>query len=116
MNLVYERNGDYLIPNLIAGEEKEAMLTKYGVLRKNYLKNHRRGIYTGLLLNGDLMAHCLVVQEQAEQRMEVLTEKLAKSQGVTEQLKRKNPMQWTKQMNMVYQQAEEIVLKELVYQ
>ena len=53
MNLTYEKNGDYRIPNLIPDEEKQSMLTKYGILRGNYLKNHKRGIYSGLLLNGE---------------------------------------------------------------
>ena len=92
------------------------MLTKYGLLRKNYLKNHKRGIYSGLLLNGELMVHCLEIQEQAEQRLDNLTEKLMQSQGVTEQLKATNPLEWTRKMNMIYQQAEEVILQELVYQ
>ena len=92
------------------------MLTKYGLLRRNYLKNHKRGIYSGLLLNGELMAHCLEIQEQAEQRLDNLTEKLMQSQGVTEQLKATNPLVWTRKMNMIYQQAEEVILQELVYQ
>ena len=78
-------------------------------------KKHRRGIYTGLLLNGELMKHCLEIQEQAEERFEILTERLADSQGVTEAMKQKDPWKWTKEMNMVYQQAEEIILKELIY-
>ena len=116
MNLTYEKNGDYRIPNLIPDEEKKSMLTKYGILRRNYLKNHKRGIYSGLLLNGELMAHCLEIQEQAEQRLDNLTEKLMQSQGVTEQLKATNPLVWTRKMNMIYQQAEEVILQELVYQ
>lgn len=79
-------------------------------------ENHKRGIYSGLLLNGELMAHCLEIQEQAEQRLDNLTEKLMKSQGVTEQLKATNPLEWTRKMNMIYQQAEEVILQELVYQ
>lgn len=116
MNLTYEKNGDYRIPNLIPDEEKQTMLTKYGILRRNYLKNYKRGIYSGMLLNGELMGHCLEIQEQAEQRLDNLTEKLMKSQGVTEQLKATNPLEWTRKMNMIYQQAEEAILQELVYQ
>ena len=116
MNLTYERNGDYRIPNLIPSEQEGTLLTKYGVLRKNYLKNHRRGIYTGLLLSGELLTHCLEIQEQAEERFEVLTQQLSKNQTVTEELKQNDPLQWTKEMNRIYQQAEEIVLKELVDQ
>ena len=106
----------YRIPNLIPSEQEGTLLTKYGVLRKNYLKNHRRGIYTGLLLSGELMTHCMEIQEQAEERFEVLTQKLTKNQTMTEELKQNDPLQWTKEMNRIYQQAEEIVLKELVYQ
>ena len=73
MKLTYEKNGDYLIPNLTANEEPEQALTKYGLMRKNFLKEHRRGIYQGMILTGELKAHCLQVQEQAEQRMELLT-------------------------------------------
>ncbi len=61
------------------------------------------------------MKHCLNIQEQAEERFEILTERLADSQGVTEAMKQKDPWKWTKEMNMVYQQAEEIILKELIY-
>ena len=77
------------------------ILTKYGVLRKNYLKNHRRGIYTGLLLSGELLTHCLEIQEQAEERFEALVQKLSKNQTVTEELKQNDPLQWTKEMNLI---------------
>lgn len=62
------------------------------------------------------MTHCMEIQEQAEERFEVLTQKLTKNQTMTEELKQNDPLQWTKEMNRIYQQAEEIVLKELVYQ
>lgn len=76
----------------------------------------QEGIYTGLLLSGELLTHCLEIQEQAEERFEVLTQQLLKNQIVTEEMKQNDPLQWTKEMNRIYQQAEEIVLKELVYQ
>lgn len=75
-----------------------------------------RGIYTGLLLSGELLTHCLEIQEQVEERFEVLTQQLLKNQIVTGEMKQNDPLQWTKEMNRIYQQAEEIVLKELVYQ
>lgn len=115
MELTYEKNGDYLIPNLKANEEPEQELTKYGLMRKNYLKEHRGGIYTGLLLTGELKAHCLQVQEQAEQRMELLTEQMAKAEGVNEELKAADQMGWVRKMNNIRHSAEEIVLAELIY-
>ena len=115
MNLTYEKNGDYLIPMLQMDEQPEGMLTKYGLMRKNYLQEHKKGVYTGLLLKGKLKEHLLTIQEQAEQRMELLTAQMAKAEGVTEELKAADQMKWVGMMNNIRHSAEEIVLKELIY-
>lgn len=115
MNLTYEKNGDYLIPMLQMDEQPEGTLTKYGLMRKNYLQEHKKGIYTGLLLKGKLKEHLLTIQEQAEQRMDLLTGQMMKQEGVTEKLKAENQMLWVQKMNSIRQSAEEIVLTELVY-
>lgn len=94
MTITYEKNGDYLIPNIIPNREPEKALTKYGLMRKNYLKEHRKGIYSGMVLSGELKAHCLKIQGQAEERMELLTEQMAKTEGVNEELKAKDQMSW----------------------
>ncbi|MFW5553447.1 MAG: TnpV protein [Roseburia inulinivorans] len=115
MKLTYEKNGDYLIPNLISNEEPQGTLTKYGLMRKNFLKEHRKGIYQGMILKGTLKEHCLETQEQAEQRMEMLTGQMAQKEGVNEELKAADQMSWVAKMNNIRQSAEEIVLKELIY-
>lgn len=115
MKLTYEKNGDYLIPNLTANEEPEGTLTKYGLMRKNFLQEHRKGIYQGMILAGELKAHCLEIQEQAEQRMEALSEQMAKAEGVNEELKAGDQMKWVAKMNNIRHSAEEIVLTELIY-
>lgn len=115
MKLTYEKNGDYLIPNLIPNEEPEQALTKYGLMRRNFLKEHRGGVYQGMILTGELKAHCLEIQEQAEQRMELLTEQMAKAEGVTEELKAADQMKWVAKMNSIRHSAEETVLTELIY-
>ena len=115
MELTYEKNGDYLIPNLIPDSEPEEPLTKYGLMRQNYLKEHRRGIYSGLLMTGRLKAHCLEVQKQAEERMDLLTEQMAEAEGVDEALKASDQMKWVARMNNIRHSAEETVLTELVY-
>ena len=115
MELTYEKNGDYLIPNLIPDSEPEEPLTKYGLMHRNYLKEHRRGIYSGLLLTGELKAHCLEIQKQAERRLDVLMEQMAKAEGVTEELKASDQMKWVGLMNSIRHSAEETVLTELVY-
>ena len=115
MELTYEKNGDYLIPNLMPDSESEEPLTKYGLMHRKYLEEHRRGIYSGLLLTGELKAHCLKIQEQAEERMDFLTEQMAKAEGVDETLKASDQMKWVAEMNSIRHSAEETVLTELVY-
>lgn len=116
MNLTYEKCGDYLIPNLIPDPEPEGELRKFGLMRKSYLENYRRGIYSGLLLSGELEKHLLMIQEQAEERFELLVEQMEKQEGVTKQLMVQNQMLWVRRMNNIRARAEESVLMELIYQ
>ena len=115
MKIDYILSGDFQIPNLIGTKEPEGTLTKYGLMRRNFLKNNRRGVYSGMLLKGTLKEHCLTIQEQADQRMDLLTEQMAKDQGVDEQMKRNDQMKWVGLMNNIRNSAEEIVLSELIY-
>ena len=115
MNITYEKCGDYLIPNLIPNPEPEGELRKLGLMRKSYLKNHRRGIYSGLLLSGELKKHLLLIQEQADERFDLLVEQMAKQEGVTEKLKERDSMLWVQRMNSIRTRAEEIVLNDIVY-
>lgn len=115
MELTYEKNGDYLIPNLLPNAEPEEPLTRFGLMRKNFLKEHRGGIYQGMILKGSLKAHCLEVQRQAEERMDLLTAQMAETQGVTEALKASDQMKWVGMMNNIRHSAEEIVREELIY-
>ncbi len=79
------------------------------------MENHRRGIYSGLLLSGELKKHLLMIQEQSEERFDLLVEQMAKQEGVTEQLKVQNQMLWVKRMNNIRERAEEIVREEIIY-
>lgn len=115
MNITYEKCGDYLIPNLIPDPEPGGELRKFGLMRKSYLENHRRGIYSGLLLSGKLKEHLLMIQEQAEEMFDLLVEQMAKQEGVTELLKAQDQMLWLRKTNNIRNTAEEIVLNEIVY-
>ena len=115
MNLTYEKCGDYRIPNLIPDPEPEGELRKFGLMRKSYLENHRRGIYSGLLLSGKLKEHLLMIQEQAEERFDLLVEQMARQEGVTEELKTQDQMLWVKRMNNIRARVEEIVREEIIY-
>ncbi len=115
MNITYEKCGDYLIPNLIPNPEPEGELRKFGLMRKSYLENYRRGIYSGLLLSGELKKHLLMIQEQAEERFDLLVEQMAKQEGVTEQLKAQDQMLWVRRINNIKARAEEVVREEIIY-
>lgn len=109
MNIIYEKNGDYLIPNLISNPEPEGELRKFGFMRKYYLKEYRRGIYQAMLLSGKLKEHLLMMQEQAETQFDLLVKQMAEREGVTEHLKEENQMLWVQRMNNIRERAEEIV-------
>ena len=104
-----------MIPNLIPDSEPEGELRKFGLMRKSYLKNYRRGIYSGLLLSGELKKHLLMVQEQAEERFDLLVEQMAKQEGVTEQLKAQDQMLWVRRINNIKARTEEVVREEIIY-
>ena len=105
--------GDYLLPDLTVPESPT--LGKYGMLRRSYLKDHRDGIYTGMLLSGKLNSHLADIDRQANEMMERLTSEMAKTQGVTESLKASDQMRWVQMMNNIRSSAEEVVLSELIY-
>ena len=115
MNLTYEKCGDYLIPNLIPDPNPEDELRKFGLMRKHYLKEHRSGIYQGMVLSGTLKEHLLSVQEQAEIRFDMLVEQMADRESVNEQLKAQDQMLWVRRMNGIMMRAKEIVRKKIIY-
>ena len=115
MNITYRTEGDYLIPNIFANEEPEQTLTKYGMLRESFLKNNHKGIYTGKLLAGTLKEHCLDIQKQAENMVEKLTKQLVAVEGISEDLKSRNQMEWVRRMNSIRNRVDEIVMTEIVY-
>ena len=113
--ITYRTESGYRLPNLLPPQEPEVHLGKYALLRKNYLKQHRRVTYTNLLTSGKLNAHLMEIEQTARSRMEQITAEMAKSQGVTEELKATDQMKWVGLMNNIRQAAEEMVLNELIY-
>ena len=111
----YTKVGDYLLPNLVLDETERRHIGKYGRLRKRYLKEHRRALYTNLLLTGKLDQHLTEIDEACEDCMELIARQMAKREGVTEALKADDQMEWVRRMNSIRSRAEEIVLHELIY-
>ena len=115
MELTYTNQGDYRLPNLIVPEEPEAAFGKYALLRRSYLKEHRKVLFTNLLTSGKLNAHLLEIEEAAQNRMEQIVKAMAAQEGVTEELKARNQMEWVRLMNSFRDSAEEVIRKELIY-
>lgn len=113
MELTYRTEGDYQLPNLEAPEAPK--VGKYGMLRREYLRKHRNGYYTGMQLSGRLNAHLEKIDREATEMVEQLTAQMARKQGVTEELKASDEMKWVGLMNNIRASAEEVALAELVY-
>lgn len=106
----------FYYPDLKLPEGTEHPIGKYGRMKCEYLKNHRKARYLNLLLNGELNEYLHCVDEKCDQMMELLIQQMKVKQGVTEQMKAEKPMLWMGLMNNIRQSAEEFVLKEVVYQ
>ena len=102
-------------PDLYLPEVTEYPIGKYGMLRKSYLKEHRKGLYLELILAGKLNEHLHQIDENCNQMMERLVEQMKEAHGVTEELKMQNQMAWVGKMNNIRACAEEMVVKEIVY-
>ena len=112
--LSYTLHGDYYLLDLEIKEE-EPTYGKYGMMRKQFLKEHRSARYQYLVLTGKLTEHLNQVDKEAREKVEMLMEQMAEQWGVTEELKMQDPMEWVGRMNNIRACEEEIVLKEIVY-
>ncbi len=113
--LEYELVGDYY---LLAGDdepEEQRHIGKWGMLRDEYLRNHRRAIRSGLVISGKLHDHLADIEEQASEMLSQLEKQMAEREGVTEQLKARDQMAWVGAMNSIRNRAEEIVLNEIIF-
>ena len=117
MGGTYVRCGDYFIPNLTLPEEEELRFVgAWGQRHLQYLKEYRRTVYLDLLMSGRLNSYLADIEEQAQDRFERIIEQMKQTQGITEQLKVDNQMEWVGRMNNVQTCAREIVDKEMIYQ
>jgi hypothetical protein len=111
----YELRGEQYYPMLEISEQTTYEIGKYGHLHLEFIKKHRRGIYTTLLTENRLNEHLHSIDEQALEQMDLHIAQMAEQMGVTENLKASNPMCWVQMMNNIKSSAEEIVFKEVVY-
>ena len=115
MELTYtERNG-VMYPDLALPEQTNYPIGKYGKMRLDYLKKHRRGTYTTLLTSCTLNQHLYESEQEAKRQIELTLSRLVKERGITEELKATNSLLWVQEMNNAKHDAEEIVLNEIIY-
>ena len=115
MGGTYRQVGDYFIPNLVLPDTGNYQIGKYGRMRRSYLKEHHPILYNNYLLEGTLFKHLAEIDQDCNERMEIVVSAMAKQEGVTEALKAADQMEWVRRINSIRNRAEEIILTEIVY-
>ena len=115
MEITYRQVGDVLLPNLELPAEEKREIGVWGQRHKRYIREHRKGLFSSLVLSGRLDTYLAVIDEQAEEMFSRLVKKMAAQEGVTEQLKEHDQMAWIGRMNNIRNRAMEIVNDELIY-
>ena len=113
--LDYVLVGDYYIPDIQLGDVDERPIGRWGRVHRDYLRDNRPIVYNELLLSGRLHTALADLNEQAQQRLELIIRQMQENEGITEALKRQDTMLWVQSMNSIRSRAEEIVLSEIVY-
>ena len=111
----YREESGHLIPNVTLPEQTDYQIGKYGRMHLNYIKQHRRGMYTTLLTEGKLNARLHEIDLEANEMLETIIPRLSTERGVDEDLKARDTLRWVAEMNNIKASAEEIVLREVVY-
>ena len=115
-NITYRQVADYMIPNLtLPPKETKIALGKWGMLHKDYLQKHKKVLFATLLTQGKLYQHCAEVENQAQDMFNTLVKQMKDAEGVTEQLKEKNQLEWVRCVQNIEARAREIVCIELIY-
>lgn len=115
MNISYTKKGDYLLPDLTLKDKKQYNIGKYGLLRLNYIKKYKLGLYFDLLVNDNLNEYLHNIDTVVMEKVQKLIKELVEKENITEELKSSNQMLWISKMNYIKNIAEEIILKEYIY-
>ena len=115
MGVTYREENGYLIPNLTLPEEEQVEIGIWGQRRLEYIKHHRKGFYTSLVIGCELNRYLADINRQAEEMFDTLISQYKTSEGITEQLKADNQLEWVGRMNNIRQRAIEIINENLIY-
>ena len=114
--ITYHQEGDYLIPDLVIKKDRRHyQIGKYGYLRLDFLKKYKRGLYCELNLKNELDKHLIKVDKEANERVNIIIDQLAKKENVSVYPDGKEPLSWTQKMNNIKNRAEEIVFNEGIF-
>ena len=115
MEITYSKYGDYYLPDLAVSKEEPATYGRFGRMRLQYLKEHRRATYINLKTSGQLTHHLNEIDREATKMLRLLIEQMAQAQGITEQLKAEDQMAWVGAMNNIRSTADEAVMQEIIF-
>ena len=113
--ITYHKEGDYFIPDLYLPKQPKGHIGKYGRLRLNYLKEHKKAEYIIMFMNKTLRKHIVETDKQAKRRFETLMKQMLEKNPIDENLKNTDPLKWTGLMNNYKHSVEVIILKEFIY-
>ena len=115
MEITYSKYGDYYLPDLAISEKEPATYGRFGRMRLQYLKEHRRVTYINLKTSGQLTNHLNEIDCEANEMLRLLIEQMTQAQGITEQLKAENQMAWVEVMNNIHSVVEETVRQDIIF-
>jgi len=113
--ITYHREGYFYIPDIYIKDNKKFNLGKYGLMRLNYLKEYKKGIYKAMWLQGTLQKHLVEIDKECKKLENKIVKEIAEKENINEELKQKNQMEWVQLMNATQNQAQEIILNEIIW-
>ena len=114
MEITYTKHGDYYFPDLILPSQSTEDIGHYGRMRKRYLKEHQPDTFALMLMENTLIQHLIDIDRQAMEHIDLIASQLAQAEGVTEDLKACDQLEWIRAMNSCRARAEELVIREIV--
>ena len=115
MEITYTKRGDYYYPDLALPPQPTGDIGRFGRMRKKYLKEHQPDTFAMMLMKNTLTQHLIDIDRQANEQIDRITSRLAQAEGVTEELKAADQMEWIRRMSSIRNRAEELVIAELIY-
>ncbi|MBR4659458.1 MAG: TnpV protein [Clostridia bacterium] len=114
MDITYTKHGDYYYPDLALPPQPTEDIGRFGRMRKRFIKNHQPDTFALMLMENTLTQHLIDIDRQATEQIDLITSQLAQAEGVTEEIKASDQLEWIRRMNSCRARAEELVIREIV--